>query len=131
MVFKRPIIVWLISLFFGVPSIFFIASHVLVYSGLLLPPPHLKSYFENTDLTYFIVNGGEALFLVISIGFLLAMKRISFPLIATYFAIDTLHSVSGKYLVSPYALQSLLVIVPVNMAVVAYVWSLRRKGFLV
>lgn len=130
MLFKRPIIVWLISLFFGIPAVCFVVSHALVFSGLLLPPPNLKSYFENPDLVCFIVNVGEALFLIISIGLLLAMKRVSLPLIAAYFTIDTLHSVSGKCLVSPYVPPSLFVIVAVNIAVVAYVWNLRRKGLL-
>jgi len=128
---RRPIIVWLISLFFGVPAVFLVVSYVLVFAGLVSPPPNLKSYFENADVAYFVVNGIEALFLVIAIALLFAMKRISFPLIATYFAIDTVHNLSGKYLHAPNTLPSLLVVLVVNLGVVAYVWNLRRKQLLV
>lgn len=128
MIFKRPLIVWLMSLFFGVPAVFFVVIHVLVLSGIISPPAHMASQFENIDWTSLAINWGEALFLSICIGFLFAMKRVSFPLMAIYFSIDALHNLSGLYLSSPRP--PVIFIVGINLGVVAYVWNLRRKNLL-
>lgn len=118
------------AFFFGVPAIFFVLSHALVLAGLITPPPHMQAHFQNLDVIDLAINGTEAVFLTICMGSLLAMKKYSFPLIAVYFSIDTLHNFSGKYLSEAPTPSSLAITVLVSAAVVTYVWNLRRKGVL-
>jgi hypothetical protein len=130
MIFRRPLLVWVIALVFGVPALFFVVSHVLVLTGLISPPPHMRAHFENLDMATLLINGAEAVVLIACVGTLLAMKWISLPLFAINLLIDTIHNLSGQYPLRKSSSSGLIFDLVVDAALVFYVWTLLRKNLL-
>jgi hypothetical protein len=130
MLLGRPIMVWVIAVLLGTPAVFYVGAHVLVFAGLVAPPPNMRDHFEHLDRMTFAINGAEAIALTVCVAFLLAMKRISVPLFAIYFALELLHTFSGRYLEEGSSPQGQIIAVVTAVIVLGYVWHLRRCNLL-
>ena len=130
MLLGRPIMVWVIAVFFGIPALFYVGTHVLVLAGLIAVPSNMTGHFESMVRMTLAINGAEAVALTICVAFLLAMKRISLQLFAIYFALELVHTFSGMYLEEATSPLQQAISVAVAVLVVGYVWHLRRKNLL-
>jgi hypothetical protein len=126
--FKRPILVWVIVLFFSVPALFYLVTHALVAGGIISPPATMSTHFTGADPVSLAISLGEAVLLVVAMSTLLVMSKLALPFCAAYFAIDLLHSLSGKYLLEPTTSIDLVIAVVIGIAAVGYVWHLKRSG---
>ena len=130
MLFGRPIPVWILAAFLGIPAVFYVVAHVLVLAGVVSPPTNLREHFEHLDRMTFVINAAESILLVVCVAFLLAMRRISLPLFALSFAIDVIHTLSGRYLDERPTPQTWIVTVVMGVVVLGYVWHLQRRNLL-
>lgn len=124
-VLNRPILVWVMVLFFGVPAMFYLLGHALILAQSL----H-ASRDAHLDVITIAINSAEALFLVVAMTALFAMKRAAFQLCVAYFSIDLAHNLSGRYVDEPTTAGGLAVTTVISVAAVIYVWYLRRKAIL-
>ena len=133
---KRPILVWLITIFCMLPFAVTSFSLYVLFSGVLTLKPEDRAYLEAMSNIDWFVSGLIGILLLLFAISLFFLRKVSFYIFTGYFLItiaETLHSAISKGLLEVHGGPGILgtgFSLLIDIAIMMYVWNLRKSGIL-
>jgi hypothetical protein len=133
---KRPVLVWIISIYFIFSLLFTLLSFIIIFSGIIPLQPAQKAYFENLtifDHTYTILImlanliGAITLFLLRKFAFYFFTFALLLNILSTIYNILSkgwVEAIGGVGLIGS------IIGLGIIVAICFYSWLLCRKGIL-
>ncbi len=133
---KRPVLVWVISIFYLFSFAWTTLSFFLIFSGVIPLPPEQEAYFNNLTTfdygyTFLLMGinlaGAISLFLLRKIALYLFVGGLAISILSTIWHILTKGWLQA---VGSAGLTGSLIGYVISIAICIYIWKLTNKGVL-